>query len=741
MVTILQPLKKLKSPVIARKVRSSKLNVFIFNPGAGPHYGDGTILPLIWPLLKSYHDHNGGSSSDWNWIPPLTSDNSVDATFDYIKDTPIHVLGLSTYVWNVKPCYELARRIKEIYPECLVVAGGPQAEYKWYPNYFQEFPFVDLVIPFEGEIAFSTILDKVAGGDKNFTGLDGVVMPGPKREGYLLSGARIDQNVTEWKYSAMLEHEGFLLDTIRDWKSTGYERPGMILETTRGCPYQCVFCDWGGGTYTKLRRRPMEIVNAEILWAAKNGIYFLDLVDANFGILPRDLEIMEYIAECQDKYGSPTRINVRTAKNSKSRLHKIYKIIGDHQFSHYYKISLQSMDDEVSKNIKRKDIPWDDQIPIAMDLMKNHNLHPRVELITGLPGDTFENYLDGICKIYDHKLFPRRANPFQILPNAPAAEPEYIKEWGITWNEGPNELYPHRVRPGYEKYFDEQYLKFLVPYEEEKCWFIKETSSYTTEDLIGMIASHNLLIALHEIGITGVIIAYLNTELGVSLKDFYLDLYRNFFGDADRSGRFYQYHQDVLETFRDYFNSKGPYEVEVLDDPDFPILLSSDVYYVFQVLLHREEFYDLLEVYLREKYSNILQGRFPKKVFDDALRYQRDCMIGFDYDYRVGKKIDCIWDWQTYVKQYRDPLFEGKNKISTGNRIPPGHHYCTNEREVFIQNEKRELDWHVFSPDDEVNKRLTFFFRILPGVNNTGDRFFQDLKIVTQQETEAPPPS
>jgi putative methyltransferase len=727
MVQILQPFNK---PIRARKPREKKLNTFIFNPGAGPHYGDGTILPMIWPLLKTYHDYNGESGSDWNWIPPLVSDYSVNTSFDYIKDTPIHVLGLSTYVWNVKPCYELARRIKEIYPNCLVVAGGPQAEYKWYPDYFQKYPFIDLVIPFEGEIAFSKILDKVAAEDKNFTGLDGVVMPGPGRQGHLISGSRIDQNVTEWKHSAILDNEGILLDMVKTWRDSGSNHPGINLETIRGCPYQCVFCDWGGGTYTKIRKRPLDMVKEEIEWSAKNGIYFMDLVDANFGIIPRDIEVMEYIGECQDKYGFPKKLNVRVAKNSKERVHEIYKMLAKHKFVHYYKTSVQSMDDQVSKNIKRKDIPWDDQIPIALDLMRNHGLYSRVEIITGLPGDTFDLYFKGICKIYEHKLFVRRANPFQILPNAPAADPDYIKEWKIKWNTGPNELYAYRVRKGYEKYFDDRYISFVVDPEDEKAWFVKECSTFTPEDLCQMMASHNLLIALHELGITGVLIAYFNSELGVSLQDFYLDLYNNFFGNPRRSGRFHQYHEDVLSTFRDWLDSKGVFEIKVSDDPEFPIRISSDCYYAYQILLHREEFYDLLKVYLEERYSEFFQKKRMNKIFQDAFHYQRECMIGFDYDYRVGKKIECLWDWQSCVRKYRDPLYEGENKILETPRIPRGSFYYTDEAEVVLRNETEKLDWHVFSPDDELNKRLTFFFRLLPGINNTGDRFFQKLEII-----------
>ena len=41
----------------------------------------------------------------------------------------------------------------------------------------------------------------------------------------------------------------------------------MTLETNRGCPYQCTFCDWGSLTYNKIKKFDIDRVFAEIEWA------------------------------------------------------------------------------------------------------------------------------------------------------------------------------------------------------------------------------------------------------------------------------------------------------------------------------------------------------------------------------------------------------------------------------------------------------------------------------------------
>src|SRR5262249_30735181 len=64
-----------------------------------------------------------------------------------------------------------------------------------------------------------------------------------------------------------------------------------IIETNRGCPYSCTFCDWGAATASKIRLFSTERVFAEIDWVSKNRIEVLWFADSNFGIFPRDIDI------------------------------------------------------------------------------------------------------------------------------------------------------------------------------------------------------------------------------------------------------------------------------------------------------------------------------------------------------------------------------------------------------------------------------------------------------------------
>ena len=69
------------------------------------------------------------------------------------------VFGFSTYVWNSNYTDTLARRIKEKYPDCLIVYGGPQIPDKDEQLFFKK-PWIDNIgICFSiGSILFSCYL-------------------------------------------------------------------------------------------------------------------------------------------------------------------------------------------------------------------------------------------------------------------------------------------------------------------------------------------------------------------------------------------------------------------------------------------------------------------------------------------------------------------------------------------------------------------------------------------------------
>jgi radical SAM superfamily enzyme YgiQ (UPF0313 family) len=89
-------------------------------------------------------------ATDWIW-----QRESLDEVSQQLAQNDI--VTFSTYIWNHRYNYELARQIRAINPDTLIVFGGPEVAITD-PNLFIDNPFMDLVICYEGEITFKRVL-------------------------------------------------------------------------------------------------------------------------------------------------------------------------------------------------------------------------------------------------------------------------------------------------------------------------------------------------------------------------------------------------------------------------------------------------------------------------------------------------------------------------------------------------------------------------------------------------------
>ena len=94
-----------------------------------------------------------------------------------------------------------------------------------------------------------------------------------------------DENykVENW-YNAMIKYRAEILmnpsaaKAIEDfvlYAQSQFPRANFlaILETTRGCPYGCTYCDWGGGVGAKVIAKDLEYVEQDIEAISKLKMY------------------------------------------------------------------------------------------------------------------------------------------------------------------------------------------------------------------------------------------------------------------------------------------------------------------------------------------------------------------------------------------------------------------------------------------------------------------------------------
>ena len=381
------------------------------------------MAPASLGLLMAYAMEYDGRrlGEKYNFVPMFLTD---EARLIERAATP-GIFMFSNYVWNVETNLQLSAAIKAVSPASITVHGGPSTPS--YENdaktFFAENPHVDVAVRGEGELTFAEMLDALdlANGHDLDVLRDIPGLTYRTTEGVCRTSDReriADLNTIPSPY---------LMGLFDEFGSVG---AGAVIETNRGCPYGCTFCDWGSATLSRVRKFDLDRVYKELEWSAKHQIEDASIADANFGMLERDVEITEKIAELKRTYGYPRSVAINYAKNQVKYLRQIINIMASVDILAEGVVSLQTMDETTLKVIDRSNIKLDKYNELSTEF-RRARLPLAADIMMGLPGSTPISFKNDLQKCTDRDIRVR-ANPTQLLPNSPMNEPSYRKEHGIV---------------------------------------------------------------------------------------------------------------------------------------------------------------------------------------------------------------------------------------------------------------------------------------------------------------------
>ena len=412
-----------------------------------PDSTSGIYLPLLWASCKSYYELKGKRIDDYEWIHPRLN---YEFDFEKLKEKLLEikpdVFGISMYIWNDIQCLEAAKWVKETFPNCLVVSGGPQQYFKHENDWFAKYPFIDASLDGGeyGELTVADILDNLRDDNTvDWNLVREVVYPSKNKKTIFKSKKSTPKREFFWDYSAYdMQKETILeiADEIRALVNTPTTVVNTVvqgkLESTRGCPYSCAFCDWGGGIGSKVIIKSVENVKKDIdvIEATRAGYVFL--CDANFGILgDRDIEIIEYMAK--RKQANPDFFHIYFGGFAKSVKHtEIIKRILDIDAQNNltwdlsYKASVQSIHEDVLDNISRSDIPFEKHVYLSQHLKKLYGFSTYAECISGLPGINPDKWYEEINVFTSHDMDICLYN-WHLLPETPSYDRAFRERMGV----------------------------------------------------------------------------------------------------------------------------------------------------------------------------------------------------------------------------------------------------------------------------------------------------------------------
>ena len=396
--------------------------VFLADPTLDTHSLDVPVIPLGAGLVASYLKRH---------LPQIEVHvfKAMTPLLQAIKAENPDIMGLSNYMWNTNLCGKVAEYAREVRDDMLIVFGGPEIDSKPYEieSFKRKYSVVDLFVQHEGEVAFLEIIKNYIACERDTAKLiDSIETLGNcfylNDNGAIISSPKLPRikNMDEVP-------SPYLMGLFDKFLAEGTYLP--MIQTNRGCPFSCTFCQEGVRYFTKVNSHSLEFVTQELDYIAErvNPSAGLFITDSNWAMYKEDIEISKHIAKIQAQINWPKEIFSSTGKANLKRIIGIGKILNGAMF---ISNSVQTMSSDVLNTIKRKNLKSSELEENKADLAV---MRQEPEVIVPLPKETKESFLSGLEQLFDIGT-PQRFAVFQtlILSNSELGEGKTIQEYDFS---------------------------------------------------------------------------------------------------------------------------------------------------------------------------------------------------------------------------------------------------------------------------------------------------------------------
>lgn len=564
-----------------------------------PLQEDTAFYPLIWLIIKTTIENN--SESKFEFLDPIVVASQIND--DYLRETDI--MFASLYTWNRLSTEKFLEDYRRINKKGIIIVGGPHVLESDHENY-------DYVVTGEAETCVHLIADKISGHDIN-------KIPNTKSK-YL--DIYYTEQCTDFSISPYLSQR----DRLFELKNKLNLNLGVVFETNRGCPYGCTFCDWGQATLSKIRQRPLDILKKELELFTELEVSGMFLADANFGILPRDIEIAKYMAELKDKTGYIKTVVYSNSKNNMNRNIEIGEIFYNAGLIQNYVFSLQHTDAKVLEEIDRINLP-EHKLKLSADILLKKKIPTAVQMILGNPGDTTDKWRNTLMHLLEMNMHEQiQILYFAVLPGAPASDPDYIKK--------------HDIRTSNIRYYPNLGKQRSLDTSET---IITGTNTFTLDEWVEMNVFGRYVQATHEFGLTKILSIYLHNNGIKDYKTFYSDLYEKIQKD------FIEVFDSLRVAIKNWVTTDNSLLTWNPDNIKDGIEIENKL--CFHFIKNKEKFYQTV--------ISSITDILDEKVFD-LLDWQKSVILDLNYNPEVGVNYNTKYDWHTW---YNDKNYKHSPKL------------------------------------------------------------------------------
>jgi len=503
--------------------------------------------------LKKYYETYHKIQSITLDVVEYTINNDMDRVLrDISKGGYTHIFA-SAYIWNIELLSVLFTNFSKINQLTKIIFGGPEVTYNA-TEQLEKHPFLNAIIFGEGEQIFGELLENIA----TYGDLEGF---------NLTKGIAYRDTETTIKCNAAmpliepLDRIPFPYENLLPFKNRI-----IYYESMRGCPYSCSYCL--SSASQGVRYLGFERVKADLMFFIQQNLDQVKFVDRTFNaVKSHALPILKFLIE-NDNGITNFHFEI-TATQLDADYFNVLKNARPGLFQ--FEIGVQTTYQPTMFAIHRP-IEFEKLKKVCRTLLEMGGLHIHLDLIAGLPFETFERFLKSFDDVYEIGPDQLQLGFLKILKGTLLSQ-EVEKHGYKIRVEAPYEvLCNHYI--SFDALTTLKDIESLVEYYSNSGKF-KHSLVYLMKK--SMLTPSGFFLEMRDYYNRN---AYFSSPIGTfRLYEIFYDYYVSIYGDSDLFKDLLKvdYHYSRLKGQRDLFNyveipNFNNKRIELLKDLDFVTL-------------------------------------------------------------------------------------------------------------------------------------------------------------------------
>lgn len=348
---------------------------------------EGAVLKVLLTTLNSKFIHSSlalrylrAYCSDKPWdlrLREFTINHSIHTiTGEIFRENP-DVVAFSCYIWNITETLTLARRIKQVMKDTLIILGGPEVSYDD-RSLMEQGPFIDYIVRGEGEATFRELMEYIIEGRGSLKDIPGITHRTP--------GGIIQNNPRDLMCDLSSIPFPYSLD--RDMRNKI-----VYYEASRGCPFRCSYCL--SSTVNGVRFFPVQRVKEDLDRLVAMGVKQVKFVDRTFnckGDFSR--EIFNHLMERGGDTNFHFEISADLFDDSLIKL-----LAGAPPGLFQFEVGVQTTNPKVLREIGRS-TRLGELFRNVRSISERKNIHQHLDIIAGLPGEDMDSFERSFNDVY-----------------------------------------------------------------------------------------------------------------------------------------------------------------------------------------------------------------------------------------------------------------------------------------------------------------------------------------------------